>query len=101
MYHGSDAHQLAADPESPQAIAGFVLGATLITGASGGAAAQDASPSAADCNVEQAVADAALVYTVDSEQSTAIYTAMEELASVGANEVVRHDQRDHRLDPLR
>jgi polyisoprenoid-binding protein YceI len=33
------------------------------------------------------VADAALVYTVDGEQSLATYTVMEELASIGSNEV--------------
>lgn len=52
-------------------------------------AQNEATPSvAAQCNVEQAVADAPAVYTVVSEESTASYTAMEELASVGANEVV-------------
>jgi polyisoprenoid-binding protein YceI len=47
-----------------------------------------ATPSAADCNVEQAVAEAPNVFTVASEDSTASYTAQEELASVGANEAV-------------
>ena len=70
-----------------QAMTGIVLGASLIAGAASGVSAQDASPSAADCNVEQAVADAALVYTVDGEQSLATYTVMEELASIGSNEV--------------
>ncbi len=73
---------------APQAMTGFVLGATLVAGAASGTYAQEASPSAADCNVEQAVADAPLAYTVDGEQSTASYTVMEELASIGANEVV-------------
>jgi polyisoprenoid-binding protein YceI len=72
---------------TPQAMSGLVLGASLIAGAAGGISAQDASPSAADCNVEQAVADAALVYTVDGEQSLATYTVMEDLASIGSNEV--------------
>lgn len=52
-------------------------------------AQDEATPSAASqCNVEQAVADAPSVYTVASEESTASYTVVEELASVGANEVV-------------
>ena len=58
----------------------------------GSAVAQDssstASPSAASCNVEQAVTDAPAVYTVDGEASTASYRVMEELSSVGTNEVV-------------
>lgn len=40
------------------------------------------------CNVEEAVAAAPVVYTVDGETSTASYTAQEELASVGAAEAV-------------
>jgi polyisoprenoid-binding protein YceI len=47
----------------------------------------DASPTV-DCNVDEAVAAAPSVYTVSSEESTASYVAQEELASVGANEVV-------------
>lgn len=52
-------------------------------------AAQDdpATPSVT-CNVEEAVANAPVVYTVTSEESTASYVAQEELASVGAAEVV-------------
>ena len=72
---------------APHAMTGFVLGASIIAGTASGISAQDASPSAAGCNVEQAVAEAALVYTVDGEQSLATYTVMEELASIGANEV--------------
>jgi len=78
-------------------LAGFATAMTLlvviVTSSYAPAMAQDstptdsASPSAADCNVEQAVADAPVVYTVDSEASTAEYVAQEELASIGANEV--------------
>jgi polyisoprenoid-binding protein YceI len=63
---------------------------TLSTAFAASASAQDdvASPSAAECNVEQAIADAPVVYAINGEESTASYVAMEELASVGANEVV-------------
>jgi polyisoprenoid-binding protein YceI len=50
--------------------------------------ADSASPLAADCNVDEAVASAPTVYTLNSEESTASYVAQEELASIGANEVV-------------
>ncbi len=63
---------------------------TLSTAFAATATAQDdvASPSAADCDVEQAIANAPVVYAINGEESTASYVAMEELASVGANEVV-------------
>jgi polyisoprenoid-binding protein YceI len=71
-------------------VAGLLAAAVLATGATTTALAQDdaATPTAADCNVEQAVAEAPLVYTVNSETSTASYVAQEELATVGANEVI-------------
>lgn len=67
-------------------LATLTLSAACVTTAT----AQDeaASPSAAECNVEQAVADAPVVYAINGEESTASYVAMEELASIGANEVV-------------
>ena len=69
--------------------AGLLVAAVLATGATATALAQDAAtPTAVDCNVEQAVAEAPLVYTVNSETSTASYVAQEELATVGANEVI-------------
>jgi polyisoprenoid-binding protein YceI len=63
---------------------------TLSTAFAASATAQNeaASPSASECNVEQAVADAPVVYAINGEESTASYVAMEELASVGANEFV-------------
>jgi polyisoprenoid-binding protein YceI len=71
-------------------VAGLLAAAVLATGATTMALAQDdaATPTAADCNVEQAVAEAPLVYTVNSETSTASYVAQEELATVGASEVI-------------
>ena len=74
-------------------LAGFAAAMTLLVVIVGGtyapALAQDstpaddaASPTAADCNVEQAVADAPTVYTIDSEASTASYVAQEELAKL-------------------
>ncbi len=67
---------------------GVAAGVLLAVGAMAPAVAQDApaTPSVT-CNVEEAVAAAPLVYTV-GEASTASYVAQEELASVGANEVV-------------
>ncbi len=50
--------------------------------------ADSSSTSAADCNVDEAVAAAPTVYTINSEESTANYVAQEELATIGANEVV-------------
>jgi polyisoprenoid-binding protein YceI len=50
--------------------------------------ADSASTAAADCNVDEAVAAAPTVYTINSEESTANYVAQEELATIGANEVV-------------
>lgn len=71
---------------------GVAAGVLLAVGALAPAVAQDAAstPSAPSvtCNVEEAVAAAPLVYTVGGEESTASYVAQEELASVGANEVV-------------
>ncbi|MBA3379932.1 MAG: YceI family protein [Chloroflexia bacterium] len=69
--------------------AGIVGGMLMVVGAMSPALAQDApaTPSVT-CNVEEAVAAAPLVYTVGGEESTASYVAQEELASVGANEVV-------------
>lgn len=72
-------------PRLHGAIIGTLAGLTLTMGP---AVAQESSLTAADCNVEQAVSESPLVYTVVSEESTANYTVMEELASVGANEVV-------------
>jgi len=69
----------------------FALTVALSGSAVSPALAQDdasATPSAADCNVEEAVANAPVVYTIKSDESTASYVAQEELASVGANEVV-------------
>jgi len=63
-----------------------VVGLTTTT-FPGAAQEAEATPSVT-CNVEEAVAAAPVVYTVDSEASTASYVAQEELASVGANEVV-------------
>lgn len=72
---------------------GFAAAALLTMGAYAPTLAQDAPASpaaqaAVDCNVEESVAAAPLVYTVTSEESTANYVAQEELASVGANEVI-------------
>jgi len=69
--------------------AGIVGGMLMAVGAMSPVLAQDApaTPSVT-CNVEEAVAAAAVVYTVGGEESTASYVAQEELASVGANEVV-------------
>ncbi len=64
----------------------------MAVGAMSPVLAQDApaasSTPTVGCNVEEAVAAAPGVYTVSSEESTASYVAQEELASVGANEVV-------------
>jgi polyisoprenoid-binding protein YceI len=72
--------------------AGLAGGVLLAVGAMSPGLAQDvpATPTAptVTCNVEEAVAAAPLVYTVNGETSTASYVAQEELASVGANEVV-------------
>jgi polyisoprenoid-binding protein YceI len=67
-----------------------VLGAVVLSVLLGWGptSAQEASPVAADCNVDQAMAEAPAVYTVNGEESTASYTAQEELASVGAAEAV-------------
>ena len=80
-------HRFTRPSIKAAAIATFA-GLALTAGTFGTTLAQDASPSASTCNVEQAVADAAIVYTVDGTQSTASYTVMEELASIGENEVV-------------
>jgi len=75
-------------------FATWLAAVALAIGAFPPVMAQEASPGAAatppavTCNVEEAVAAAPLVYTVASEESTASYVAQEELASVGANEVV-------------
>lgn len=80
-------HRLTRPSLKTAAIATFA-GLALTAGTFGTGVAQDASPSASTCNVEQAIADAPVVYTVDGTQSTASYTVMEELSSIGANEVV-------------
>jgi polyisoprenoid-binding protein YceI len=80
-------HQLHRSRLKTAAVAAFA-GLALTAGTFGATVAQEASPSAATCNVEQAVADAPLAYTVDGTQSTASYTVMEELAAIGENEVV-------------
>jgi polyisoprenoid-binding protein YceI len=73
--------------------AAMALLVVIVTSAYSPAMAQESTPaasdtpSAADCDVEQAVADAPTVYTIDGEASTASYVAQEELASIGANEV--------------
>lgn len=80
-------HRFTRPSLKTAAVAAFA-GLALTAGTFGTSLAQDASPSASTCNVEQAVTDAAIVYTVDGTQSTASYTVMEELSSIGANEVV-------------
>jgi polyisoprenoid-binding protein YceI len=50
--------------------------------------AESATPATADCNVDEAVASAPTVYSVNGEESTANYIAQQELASIGAQEVV-------------
>jgi polyisoprenoid-binding protein YceI len=80
-------HHLHRSRLKTAAVAAFA-GFALTAGTFGATFAQDASPSAATCNVEQAVADAPLAYTVDGTQSVASYTVTEELASIGENEVV-------------
>jgi len=80
-------HRRHRSPLKTAAVAAFA-GLALTAGTFGATFAQEASPSAATCNVEQAVADAPLAYTVDGTRSVASYTVIEELASVGENEVV-------------
>jgi len=72
--------------------ASVAAGVLMAVGAWSPTVAQDApaasSTPTVDCNVEEAVAAAPVVYTVNGEESTAGYVAQEELASVDANEVV-------------
>lgn len=69
--------------------AGILGGVLMAAGALAPTLAQDApaTPSVT-CNVEEAVAAGPVVYTVGGDESTASYVAQEELASVGAAEVV-------------
>lgn len=80
-------HRFGRNSLKTVAVATFA-GLALTAGSLMPTVAQEASPTAASCNVEQAVADAPVVYTLVSEESQVSYTAMEELASIGANEVV-------------
>jgi len=65
----------------------WLMAAIVFTG-SVPATAQEATPTTSDCNVEQATADAAAVYAIASDQSTASYTAKEELRGIGDNDAV-------------
>ncbi len=73
-------------------IAGLLLGSVLAPGSASISLAQESddaeTPSAADCNIEQALAGAGQVFTVVSEESAASYTVDEELVGIGANTAV-------------